>query len=59
MNQNHQEQAQSVYNNVAFASWSLFVDIYTALLAAFRCLDALTVNNYGARFGVTPSVNVN
>ena len=36
MNQNHQKQAQSVYNNVAFASRRLFMHIDTTFFAAFQ-----------------------
>ena len=43
----------AVYNNVPFASRSLFVDVNATFFAAFRCFYALTVNHTCARLRVS------
>src|SRR5512134_3385564 len=43
MNQNEQEQAQCIYNNVAFPARDLFIDIHTPLFSTFGGFDALTI----------------
>src|SRR5688572_23101609 len=52
MDQNEQEQAQGIYNDVAFASRNLFMDIHTTLFTTFGGFDALTIDNActGLRF---------
>ena len=59
MDNNEQQQAQSVYNNVAFASRNLFVDIYTTFFATFRRLYALAVNNACTGLRVSSLVHAN
>src|SRR6266508_1813684 len=45
MDQHQQEQAQSVYNNMAFASRHLFMDIDASLFTTFGRFYTLAVNN--------------
>src|SRR5215212_367904 len=60
MDQNQQEQAQSVDNNMTFASRNLFIDIHAAFFATFGGFDALAVNNAcaGLRFSALPHSNL-
>src|SRR5512136_174109 len=59
MNQHDQEQAQSIYNNMAFTSRNLFVDIHTTLFPTFGGFDALTVNNACAGLRLSALLHTN
>src|SRR5512134_1915821 len=60
MDQNQQEQAQRIYNYVAFASRNLFIDIHTTLFTTFGGFDALTIDNAcaGLRFSTLLHANL-
>src|SRR5215211_4909171 len=48
MNHDQQQQAQSVGHNVALTPGCLFMNIHATLLATFRSLHTLTINDSGA-----------
>src|SRR5512138_2638034 len=54
MHEHQQEQAQRVYNNMAFASRNLFMDIDTTFFATFGGFDALAINDTSTRLWFSP-----
>jgi hypothetical protein len=40
-----QQQAQRIYNNMAFAPYHLFMDIHTPFFTPFRSLHTLAVDD--------------
>src|SRR6266508_4009513 len=59
MNQHQQEQAQSVYNNMAFASRDLFMNIDPPFFPAFGGFDALAIHNACAGLRVSTLLHSN
>ncbi len=49
MDHDQQQQAQRIYNNMAFAPDHLFMDIYTPFFTTFGRFHTLAVNDTGAR----------
>jgi hypothetical protein len=59
MNHHDQEQTQCIYNNVAFSSRDLFIDIHTTLFTTFRGFDALTIDDACAGLRFSPWLHAN